>query len=40
MTPMLRSGRVNHTTVKDISEGEEVLAGTSLTIWVSYHHLV
>jgi hypothetical protein len=30
MTPMLRSDRVNHTTVKDISEGEEVLAGTFL----------
>jgi hypothetical protein len=27
---MLRSGRVNHTTVEDIPEGEEVLAGTFL----------
>jgi hypothetical protein len=26
----LRSGRVNHTTVKDIPEGEEVLTGTFL----------
>jgi hypothetical protein len=25
---MLRSGHVNHTTVEDIPEGEEVLAGT------------
>jgi hypothetical protein len=30
MAPMSRSGRVNHTTVKDIPEGEEVLAGTFL----------
>jgi hypothetical protein len=30
MAPVLRSGRVNHTTVEDIPEGEEVLAGTFL----------
>jgi predicted aspartyl protease len=30
MAPMSRSGRVNHTTVEDIPEGEEVLAGTFL----------
>jgi hypothetical protein len=30
MAPVSRSGRVNHTTVEDIPEGEEVLAGTSL----------
>jgi hypothetical protein len=27
---MPRSGRVNHTTIEDISEGEEVLVGTFL----------
>jgi hypothetical protein len=27
---ILRSGRVNHTTVKDIPKGEEVLVGTFL----------
>jgi hypothetical protein len=27
---MLRSGRVNHTTLEDIPEGEEVLVGTFL----------
>jgi hypothetical protein len=27
---MSRTGRVNHTTVEDIPEGEEVLAGTFL----------
>jgi hypothetical protein len=26
--PIPRSGRVNHTTVEDITKGEEVLAGT------------
>jgi hypothetical protein len=30
MAPVSRSGRVNHTTVEDILEGEEVLAGTFL----------
>jgi predicted aspartyl protease len=28
--PTSRSGRVNHTSIKDIPEGEEVLAGTFL----------
>jgi hypothetical protein len=28
--PILRSGHVNHTTVEDITEGEEVFAGTFL----------
>jgi hypothetical protein len=28
--PMPRTGHVNHTTVEDIPEGEEVLAGTFL----------
>jgi hypothetical protein len=28
--PISRSGRVNHTTVEDIPEGEEVLVGTFL----------
>jgi hypothetical protein len=28
MAPVSRSGRVNHTTVEDIPEGEEVLVGT------------
>jgi hypothetical protein len=32
MASMLRSSRVNHTTVKDIPEGEEVLAGTFLLL--------
>jgi hypothetical protein len=30
MAPTSRSSRVSHTAVKDIPEGEEVLAGTSL----------
>jgi hypothetical protein len=30
MAPVSRSGRVNHTTVEDIPEGEEVLVGTFL----------
>jgi hypothetical protein len=30
MAPVSRSGRVNHTTIEDIPEGEEVLAGTFL----------
>jgi hypothetical protein len=30
MAPMSQSGHVNHTTVEDIPEGEEVLAGTFL----------
>jgi hypothetical protein len=30
MAPVSRSGRVNHTTIKDIPEGEEVFVGTFL----------